>query len=265
MVLTTQIITVAIILLLGLIVFRQNKIVFKTKTLVSVSLLIVISLVLSIFSWMIPVFGFPALKVGFSQLPLMLAGYLFGPAWAFLAGLSSDILELLSGTISFPFFGFTLNKILVAMIPALVVKFKPLLKAKLLSSALLVLIGISALFYTFSLSSIMIQEAEVIVDMGMKLSVSFLITLLVTILIVGLRTITKNSVFEESQFWILSIILVELVVQLALTPIWLNVMYGIPVLVSISARLLKAVVMILLNALIGLFSLRIFSQLKLRD
>jgi len=54
----------------------------------------------------------------------------------------------------------------------------------------------------------------------------------------------------------LALILVEMIVQLMLTPFWLDVMYGIPFIVSVSVRLIKAVVMIVVNTMIGLVLLK---------
>jgi len=256
-----QIISILLILCLAIFTFKFFPLKITVRDLVSVSLLTVISVILGIFSWMIPLMGFPSLKVGFSQLPLILIGFIFGPSWAFLAGLSADILELLSGTIAFPFFGFTLNKILIAMIPALVAHYAPKTKP-FISSLLLSLISLGALGYVFTLETLTLQDQVIVVSFQMKLFVGAFVVLACSAVVLALYKIGKVIKFETSQSFILSIVLIEMIVQMGLTPLWLNAMYGLPILVSISARLVKAVLMIGLNAYLGLISLQTLQKLR---
>ena len=51
--------------------------------------------------------------------------------------------------------------------------------------------------------------------------------------------------------WLLSVILVELVITFCLTPFWLQIMYGIPFVVSVSIRVIKACFIIPLEIIIG--------------
>lgn len=257
----TQVLSISSIFALAFITFKYFPLKIHVRDLVSVSFLTVLSVILGIFSWMIPLMGFPSLKIGFSQLPLILVGFIFGPSWAFLAGLSADILELLSGTIAFPFFGFTLNKILVAMIPALVLRMFP--KAKPLTTSLLIsFISLAALGYVFSLHSVTLQDQVLILSLQVKLFVGALIVLASSAVILALYKVGNLIQFESSHAFILSIVLIELIVQMGLTPLWLNVMYGLPIRVSISARLVKAVVMIGLNAYLGLVSVKTLQKLR---
>lgn len=258
MILFSQIASVLAIIVIGVISVKISKPRIEIKTLVMVSLLVGISLVLALLSWMIPLFGFPSLKIGFSQIPLMFIGFVFGPFWGFLGGLVADILELLTGTIAFPFFGFTLNKVLVGFIPGLIVK---LVKTddrytRMWPTIAIVLISILAMFYVFSTNQIKVEENMVTVALELKFILSALIILLMSSLLVSLNIILKQQKNRYAFLWILALILVEMVVQLMLTPLWLDVMYGIPFIVSVSVRLIKAVVMIVINTMIGLVLLK---------
>lgn len=258
MILFSQIASVLAIIVIGVISVKISKPKIEIKTLVMVSLLVGISLVLALLSWMIPLFGFPSLKIGFSQIPLMFIGFVFGPFWGFLGGLVADILELLTGTIAFPFFGFTLNKVLVGFIPGLIVK---LVKTddrytRMWPTIAIVLISILAMFYVFSTNQIKVEENMVTVALELKFILSALIILLMSSLLVSLNIILKQQKNRYAFLWILALILVEMVVQLMLTPLWLDVMYGIPFIVSVSVRLIKAVVMIVINTMIGLVLLK---------
>lgn len=262
MVLISQILTVSLIIAIGVMAFKWDKPVIKVKTIVIVSLFITLSLVLSLISWMVPLFGFPSLKIGLSQLPIMIIGFIFGPSWGFIAGLIEDMLELLTGTIAFPFFGFTLNKILIGVIPAFSYR---MIKSnngftKQLPNILISIIAFSALIYVFSTQNISVADGEVAITLAMKLVISAFILLLVSTLILGLRYVNKQNDQAYLLNWVIGVILVEMVVQLTLTPLWLDIMYDIPFVISVSIRLIKSVLMILLNTLVGHVIIRLFTR-----
>ena len=258
MILFSQIASVLAIAFIGYISVKISKPKIQLKTLVMVSFLVGISVVLALLSWMIPLFGFPSLKIGFSQIPLMFIGFVFGPFWGFLGGLLADILELLTGTIAFPFFGFTLNKVLVGFIPGLVVR---IVKTddrytRMWPTIAIILISMLAMFYVFSTNQVKVDENVITVGLEIKLILSALIIFMMSGLLISLNIILKHQKNHYAFLWILALILVEMIVQLMLTPFWLDVMYGIPFIVSVSVRLIKAVVMIVINTMIGLVLLK---------
>ncbi len=246
---------------LAYLAFYKQGFKFEVSTLVKVSFLVLVSFVLALFSWFIPIMGFPAIKIGFSQIPLMLVGFLFGPSWGFLAGLSADMIELMSGTIVLPFFGFTLNKILIAMIPGIIRKYKE--KANLYEIVVFVMaLSAAAIAYVFTRESVTINDVLIAVNINTKIIVSLGITILSSALVYAIHAITKHEIFDYTYLWVFSVILVELAVNLTLTPIWLNIMYGLPISVSVTVRLLKIVLMIPFSAFIGLFSIRVLTKVK---
>ena len=258
MILFSQIASVLAIAFIGYISVKISKPKIQLKTLVMVSFLVGISVVLALLSWMIPLFGFPSLKIGFSQIPLMFIGFVFGPFWGFLGGLLADILELLTGTIAFPFFGFTLNKVLVGFIPGLVVR---IVKTddrytRMWPTIAIILISMLAMFYVFSTNQVKVDENVITVGVEIKLILSALIIFMMSGLLISLNIILRHQKNHYAFLWILALILVEMIVQLMLTPFWLDVMYGIPFIVSVSVRLIKAVVMIVINTMIGLVLLK---------
>lgn len=258
MILFSQIASVLAILMVGFISFKFAKPKLEIKTLVMVSLLVSISVLLALLSWMIPLFGFPSLKIGFSQIPLMIIGFAFGPFWGFVGGLLADGLELMTGTIAFPFFGFTLNKVLVGFIPGLVVR---LVKTddrytRMLPTIAVVLISMLAMFYVFSTNQIKVEDSFITVALEIKFILSALIIIMMSALLISLNMILKHHKNSYAFQWILALILVEMIVHLMLTPLWLDVMFGIPFIVSVSVRLIRAVVMIVVNTMIGLILLK---------
>lgn len=256
-----QVLSSLFIVILGFISFYKSDFHFELRTLIKVSILTLLSVILALFSWMIPIMGFPAVKVGLSQLPLILVGYLFGLPYAFIAGLSSDIIELLTGSIVTPFFGFTLNKILVAMIPAFWVKWskkdKPIYFLLSLS-----LILTAALVYVFSLNTVKIGDELQSVSLISKSVIAFgmlSLSLALSYLVLKFKDSyqdLKVIVFAQSVLW------VEVIVNLSLTPIWLYAIYGLPIELSVMVRLIKTVLMIPLNFIVGLSLLRLLTKLK---
>ena len=258
MIVGSQALAMLAILVLAWLGFRLQPVRYSLKALVMSSLLVVLSVVLSIFSAMIPLFGFPALKIGFSQLPLMLVGVWFGPAFAFMAGLSADVIELLSGTISFPFLGFTLNKILVAMLPALAMHIlsRAKLNAQYIALSLLGIVFGLALIYVWTVETVLIGETMVEPLWSQRSGVSVILLGLGLSLSVGLHQLVRHKHFANAWVWILGVLLVEVVVQLILTPIWLRVMFGLPIVLSVSIRLIKATFMVFIHGFLGLSIVR---------
>lgn len=241
--------------------FYKQGFKFEVSTLVKVSFLVLISFLLGLFSWFMPILGFPAVKIGFEQVPLLIIGFLYGPSWAFLGGFSSDLISLMSGTITTPFFGFTLNKILVAMIPALLIRYKK--KASLTEIiALVSAISLGAMAYIFTRDTVKISDVLIPVDSMSKVLVSIGILVLSGLLIFSIYKITKKEVNDQTYLWVLSALLVEVCVNMTLTPIWLYAMYGLPISISIMVRLIKTVIMVPLVTFIGLVSLKVLSKVK---
>lgn len=255
-----QISSIIGIIVLAFLAFRHP---FKPriKDLIQVALLTSLSFVLALFSWMVPIMGFPALKIGLSQLPLMLVGYLYGPAWAFMAGFGSDVIELMSGTIATPFFGFTLNKVLVAMIPAFIVSRKSFASMRL-EMGLVGILAVASLGYILSQSSITLNNVVTPLKWIDKSFVSAGVIVMTSLLMFGLFKIEKSPRANQHRAWLVSVMVVEFVVQLTLTPLWLYSMYGLPIVISIMVRVLKSLVMIPVNGFLGISSLSLLKRIK---
>ena len=61
----------------------------------------------------------------------------------------------------------------------------------------------------------------------------------------------------------MSVVLIEVIVQLVLTPLWLVIMYDIPVWISFLLRVVKATIMVPLTIMIGYGILILMSRLRL--
>lgn len=270
MALTYQIIAVAAIIIIGFFVFRMDKLHVTGEKLAIIAMFIALSVALQFFSLMIPLFGFPSMRIGFSQLPLMVIGVLFGPSWAFLSGIVQDFLGLIVTPTGFPFFGFTLNKIIIGLIPALLfskkIKWTPKV-AYIVSQGILLSFLLGALAYLWLTPSIVTNGEVIEITMTIKLVFSTGSVLLIGAMMFFLHLLTEKYKKYENDFsisiWAMSVVLVEVIVQLMLTPLWLAIMYDIPIWISFLLRVVKATIMVPLTIIIGYGILILMSRLRL--
>lgn len=226
---------------------------FSLRRMIPVSFLSLISLVLVNLSFMVPLFGFPSLRFGFSQLPILLAGALFGPWWGALAGILEDLLELASGTIITPFFGFTLNKALLGFIPGVVfwaMQKKTWSVDKLVITLAMLIVGGSA-FLLVQTNSLIVGTSVITLGWELKM-ILIALSVLVFPLAWWVQMHLKFPLTDRRQFavWVIIVALSELIINVFMTAIWLQTMYGIPFAIQIVIRLVKANFFIPVNAIL---------------
>ncbi len=254
----TYVLTIAVALIgLILVVKLTTKTRFELRTMVVVSFMSLMSMIIAAYlSIMIPLFGFPSLRFGFSQLPIMMTGALFGPFWGMIAGVLEDLLELASGTIASPYIGFTLNKALLGILPGVVF----LLAQKKPKWIKPLIIGSVGILYTASISFILSTDSVT------ASSVVYLLTWPVKVSLIGLTLASipltwilyrslKRVRLDQAQFlpWLLSVILIEILINVLLTPIWINQLSGMPIELQILIRSVKASFSIMLNTFLAYF------------
>ena len=267
--LTVQIICGAILAVMFLYFAFVRKTKIATTSIVIVAFMLVITVIFNRISLMVPVFGFPAFKISIAQLPLMLIGALFGPMIAYFSGIIYDGIGLITNPTAFPFFGFTLNNVLVGLIPALVfLLLKKTSAQKLRVIFVALLTALTGLTIVFLLRNNIIKSGEDIIEIVSQMKVVMIL------LCVGIFATTVASFYlfstkiEDTQLlhffyhWSISILLVEMIIQLFLTPTWLQTMYGIPAEASMLIRQIKATFMIPLNMWIGLGAYSMLRKLE---
>ena len=226
-----QIIIVCILVLLGIYCFKVYPLERRnTKKLAFSALIIIITLILKRLTIMVPLFGAESLKIGFEYIPVMLAGIILSPSYAYLIGLITDLLGLVISPTGFPFFGFTLNQVLIGLIPSLIAVKVKNVDGKRFGKV------------TYTLTSL---QKGVMIGLCLIASIGFILFMLKR---------TKNMKDNDVSLfgtWLLSVILVELAITFCLTPFWLQIMYGIPFVVSVSIRVIKACFIIPLEIIIG--------------
>ena len=75
-----QVAAVLALVVIGYLTFRFNPLKLEIRSITFTAFMVMLSVVLSLLSIMIPLFGYPSLKIGLSQLPLMITGIFLGPS-----------------------------------------------------------------------------------------------------------------------------------------------------------------------------------------
>lgn len=257
-----QVILAIIIIALGIYVFKAFP--FEkgnVKKLVIAAIFIVLTCVCKRLTLMIPLFGTESLKIGLEYIPLMLAGYFLSPSYAFLIGLACDLIGLILVPTGFPFLGFTLVMILVAVIPSLIKSYIDGLGhvvskkvASYLAQSMILIMGICASSYIYLLQEIKISKTLHVLTQNEKLILISICLLLVVVFIVIIQVLKSRIHDDQAQefsIWILCVTVTELVCTLCLTPLWLDMMYGIPYFVSLCIRVIKLCAVLPIEIFIG--------------
>jgi ECF transporter S component (folate family) len=74
----------------------------------------------------------------------------------------------------------------------------------------------------------------------------------------------KNKDLQQSLFqkWLLSVILIEVLINVILTPLWITQLYGIPFEIQVIIRSIKASFFVVLNTFLAYFIYRSLQRLK---
>ncbi len=98
----------------------KKRSIMDTRTMVKAAFLTAISIVLTRFLYFfVPLAGFPALRISFGEVPIMMAGLLFGPVVGGVAGVASDLIGVLVNSQGAFHPGFTLSSMLWGVIPGI--------------------------------------------------------------------------------------------------------------------------------------------------
>ncbi len=264
-----QIMIAIIIIALGFFVFRFYPIKkASARDIVLAAIFIIITEICKLyFTLKIPLFGVESLKIGIEYIPLMLAGYFLSPSYAFLIGLCCDLIGLLLVPTGFPFFGFTLVMILVCLIPSLIkenVKNISERKIRYLAEGLIVTLGVCGSLYVFSLDNLNINDSIIPLTLANKITVIFICLAIVIIFLVLIRLIREKineNEAKEFSSWILCVILVEAICTLCLTPLWLQIMYNLPFIVSLCIRIIKECAVIPIEIFVGYTLIKLMKRI----
>lgn len=262
-----QIICGIILVVIGILVFWKFPIKSDTKSLTLAALFIVLAAILKRLSIMIPLFGFESLKISIEVIPMLLTGIMLAPGYCYIVGLAVDLVGLIVTPTGFPFLGFTLSAVLQCLIPSMVVVMVKENYVNYLEKAIkiiLIVLGIGACCYIFSLDQVTISSNVVDITFNFKLIISVICIVMISVMFMVMYFYKKKLNDQEYHLfnlWMISVVLVEMIITFMLTPYWLQVMYGIPFTLSLFIRVIKACIMIPVDIILGYSVLKVLKRL----
>lgn len=234
-------------------------------SLTATALLVAISIIVSNFVIYIPLFGFPSVRFSVTSIPIFLVGSLFGGVYGVIAGFISDMISFMITSQGAPYHpGFTINAMLVGLIPGIIFHHIKMRRNKKSFNKMNLLLGVIALVGSIVyINFIGIHEVENIGPI-MGIPINIILSILMIIILAALVGIVwyvqKKFSEVDSAYSIDKIIFINIisfvVVQLILTPIWLNNLYNIPIMASAFVRVFKSLIDIPLQAMLSYTILR---------
>lgn len=227
---------------------QKNKSYFP---LAATALLVAISIIFSTFVIYIPMFGFKSVRFSMTSIPIFIVGSLFGGIYGAVAGFVSDILGFMFTSQGAPYHpGFTINAVLVGLIPGMAFHYFKKQKSIINLNTINFLLGILALIGTvIYINFIGIHEVQNLgsfMGIPMNIVLSILMVVVLVVLVVLVIWLQKHFRTDHYLFTIDQVIFVcalnFIVVQLILTPFWIQDLYGLPIIASVLVRVFKSLI-----------------------
>lgn len=233
------------------------------KSLVLVAMFVTIATVASVFvSIKVPLFGVDSLRIGFAQIILAIGGACISPAYAFIMGLVYDIVGLVLSPTT-PFLGFTMNSILACLIPSVWYQRKD--KSNMTPVVDGMIGGLVFLVLLYLCFAKEIKIDGLIIEPSLRIMMGFFIAIVGIIIIVSMHFILRRwgeETATQVSNWMFIVLMIEILIQFLSTPFWLQFMWGVPWQASLFLRVMKASVMVPLNTIIGVVTLKALGIIK---
>jgi len=221
-----------------------------TRKITLAALLVAISIVLTrFFGIIIPLGGFPSLSLDLGSVPIVLSGIVLGPFFGGIAGFSSDLVGFAINPRGGIFhLGFTFNATLTGVIPGLVFMF---LKNKNLKFTKIAIISILYILGTYYFIVVRATDSTAI-----KLLSNTLLFMVASSII----TVDYKIKNKQLKLVIFTVLIVEVFVFIALTPIWLYQLYELPYFISVLSRVFRAILLVPIKTVLIYQSLKILKN-----
>lgn len=259
------------IILIGFLVIRYDKTKISIRQLVMASVLVAISIVTNLLSVSFYFFGAETIKIGFTLAVLVIAGIISPPKLAFCIGLVVDLVGIMVRPPSMIYLGFTLNNILYALIPSLLIIFLynkkiPLRTIKNFSYITIAFLTLVSTYYLVTLPS---RTTDF--EMSRWQMIAALLTLyaLVASLYIVSKVIGEVFAHDERKLLryhqvVLILIIVLSIVSIILTPFHLYIMFEIPMILNISTRIFRDLILLPIYAFLVTIILQVLKFLNYR-
>lgn len=234
-----------------------------TKHITMMALFSAISIIATRFlSFMIPLGGFPTLSVGIGGIPIMVSGILFGPLSGAIVGGVSDLVGFLINDRGGVYhYGFTLNSILTGFIPGVLVL---LIRQYHIKDKLIGLLNYGLLFGATGVGIYYLWTNQ---SLALQASMVWILTIVLLLVgialsIIMLRLRQNEQAKRLLHILIFCVLIVEILVYVGLTPIWIYGLYGIPSVVSIISRVLRMVLLVPIKVILLLGIIKVSAKGK---
>jgi len=204
---------------------------------------------------MVTVAGFPALKINFSTIPIMLSGILFGPIAGFMTGGVADVIGYIINPQGGPFFpGFTLSTALTGMIPGLVykliTKYKKVKKINFnyINGLFIILISLGLGYAFYAKGVLTFNNGVSFNGQSINIAISGLIILAIGTYVMLPFYITK-AIYKKDYIYsfdklYFTVSITQIITSLMLNTYFLSILFGKGVLVFLPTRIVTNYIMI---------------------
>ena len=257
-----QIIVLIIMLILFFVTFKKDHTKITIKDMTLITLLCVLGAILNkTLAIKFPP-AQPLFVISFAGAIAITIGILFSPKLALVAGVITDLIGLLlapaSGEVSMPFLGFTLTAMLSCYLPSVLIRITKNQKQAILKMFIVIILAlanIATIIYLFSVNSISIDQTQNDLTNSLRfiiIGVVFLISVVILIINHFLNKKMKAiaNLYVTTTHLILLILVVEIVCHIILTSLWINIMYGLPYIIAVATRIIKAILILPINVVI---------------
>lgn len=224
----------------------QNQ---KTRQLIFAGLMVVVGIVLyNVLSFSYPPGSNTIIKIGIGYLPLVLVSVTLGPKNGLYAAIAQDLLGFLifNGNWGLFFPGFTLNAVLYGVLPGLIYHGKSKVQKTFLIINLVLLLSLIAMgvWGLFNVNTLVETLASgVSADVQIKAWVIYLIIVLGLLGVVSVIVFVyrKRQADDQTHRLIFTIIILQFLVAIFLTPLWISILTNgsVPILAQLPLRIVK--------------------------
>ncbi|MEG0569741.1 MAG: folate family ECF transporter S component [Erysipelotrichales bacterium] len=248
-----QVVVFAIMVVLFGITAYKDRQKMSVKDVSVVALLCVLNVVLSKALSIKITPAAPILVISLASVVSITIGILYSPKISLLAGLVIDLIGVLiapaTGDGSMPFLGFTLTAMLACFIPSVCSRYfkdksKKLVITALVSTVILAIISISFIIFNNDVLSLD-NKTKIVLDSSHRTLIMSSIIGIFALVIILSRVASiklKDKVIIDINVLTLIILLEQLICSVILTSFWINIMYGVPLVVGVGIRLIKMVI-----------------------
>ncbi len=248
---------------------------FKLRNIIFAGLLVGIGIILSsLLSISYPP-NSTIIRFGIGYLPLILISIILGPKIGFSAAIIQDILGYfiyiwIFGAPSGPFYlGFTLNSMLYGILPGLIynLNLKEIKIFRYLNFLFLLVLFSLGIWGFFNIEEmISVIEARLSDGMDFKPWIIYAMLIIGELGILGTLAfvINKRNEDDKAHRIIFMVIVLQIIVSLILTPLWVSNLYALPFLPQLPLRIIKTPIEIFIYSLLLIRITKILKQHVLR-